>query len=125
MIICSSANKAASKFSYKLKRLIFIIFLSSCISSYSQDSIPLNTLTKQSFETDKNGHRIYPFNKKRIRLITAANIVGYSAVLVGLNAAWYSQYPKTSFHFFNDNAEWHSSRGEIMQRFNIHDRENP
>jgi uncharacterized protein YfiM (DUF2279 family) len=105
MIICSFANKAASKFSYKIKRLILIIFFSGYSFSYAQDSLQINTSAKQ-FETDKNSYRIYPFNKKRIHLIAAANIVGYSAVLVGLNAAWYSQYPKTRFHFFNDNAEW-------------------
>lgn len=51
-------------------------------------------------------YRIYPYNKKRVRLIAAANIAGYGGVMVGLNAAWYAKYPRSRFHFFNDNAEW-------------------
>jgi hypothetical protein len=26
--------------------------------------------------------------------------------LVGLNQLWYADYPKSDFHFINDNAEW-------------------
>lgn len=44
--------------------------------------------------------------KRRVRLVAAANVVGYSAILVGLNAAWYSQFPRGRFRFFNDNREW-------------------
>lgn len=50
--------------------------------------------------------RTYPYNKSRVRLVTAANIVGFGAVLVGLNELWYANYPRSSFHFFNDNDEW-------------------
>ena len=44
--------------------------------------------------------------KRRVRFVAAANVVGYSAILVGLNAAWYSQFPRGRFRFFNDNREW-------------------
>ncbi len=39
-------------------------------------------------------------------MVTAANIVGYGGTLVGLNAIWYAKYPRSGFHFFNDDAEW-------------------
>lgn len=45
-------------------------------------------------------------NKKRIKLVTIANAVGYGGSLVGFYSAWYSNYPQSSFHFFNDNNEW-------------------
>ena len=48
----------------------------------------------------------FPYNRKRIRLVTAANIAAYGGTLIGLNAIWYSKYPRSSFHFFNDNNEW-------------------
>ena len=48
----------------------------------------------------------YPFNKKRIELVAAGNIAAYSGALIGLNKIWYSKYPRSGFHFFNDNAEW-------------------
>ncbi len=48
----------------------------------------------------------YPFNKKRVKLITAANVVGYGGVMVGLYATWYKNYPQSKFHVFNDLREW-------------------
>jgi uncharacterized protein YfiM (DUF2279 family) len=48
----------------------------------------------------------YPYNKKRVKLVAAGNVIGYGASMVGLYSAWYSQYPQTSFHTFNDNREW-------------------
>jgi len=113
MIKLLFVNKACATFSDKIKLLILTLSLLVNIFSFAQDSLSAgqpSTLVRigktEVPNVDKNGYRIYPFNKKRVRLVTAANIAGYSAVLVGLNAAWYSQYPKTSFHFFNDNAEW-------------------
>ncbi|UAY53415.1 DUF2279 domain-containing protein [Ferruginibacter albus] len=44
--------------------------------------------------------------KSRVRLVAAANIIGYGGTMIGLNAAWYANYPRSSFHFFNDNNEW-------------------
>ena len=45
-------------------------------------------------------------NKKRrnILLISEASI--YTISLVGLNQLWYADYPRSSFHFINDNGEW-------------------
>jgi uncharacterized protein YfiM (DUF2279 family) len=45
-------------------------------------------------------------NKKRIWLVGAGNVVGYSGVMVGLYSAWYKDYPQTGFHTFNDFPEW-------------------
>ncbi len=45
-------------------------------------------------------------NKKRINLIAAVNIGVYTGSLFALNQAWYANYPRSSFHFFNDNKEW-------------------
>ncbi len=75
------------------------------LENFEQPAISSAQLTVsggQMTETFKN----YPYNKKRIKLITATNIVGYGAALIGLNAAWYSKYPRSAFHFFNDDAEW-------------------
>ena len=49
---------------------------------------------------------VYPYNKKKIRTVAIANVAGYSFGMVGLYAAWYKDYPQSSFHFFNDGAEW-------------------
>ena len=88
--------------------LLFISLSFSFFSSatYSQDSTYLRIDTSHYRQIISSGHTIYPYNKKRVRLVTAANIIGYGGVMIGLNSAWYAQYPRSSFHFFDDNAEW-------------------
>lgn len=43
---------------------------------------------------------------RRVKLVAGANIVGYSAAMVGLYAAWYKDYSQSNFHTFNDAREW-------------------
>ncbi len=45
---------------------------------------------------------------KKGRVVTVAGSwVGiYGTTMIGLNALWYKNYPRSSFHFFNDNGEW-------------------
>ena len=42
--------------------------------------------------------------KKKILLISEASL--YSFSLLALNQLWYADYPRSSFHFINDNNEW-------------------
>lgn len=56
---------------------------------YGQDSIP----------APKN----YASRKLLIGSLSAA---AYAGSLIALNEAWYKDYPKTSFHTFNDAREW-------------------
>lgn len=44
--------------------------------------------------------------RKRVRTIAIVNVAGYSAILAGLSAEWYSNYQRSGFHTFNDNREW-------------------
>ena len=44
--------------------------------------------------------------KKRKNIIIASNSVAYSSLMIGLNELWYKDYPKSGFHFFNDNKQW-------------------
>ncbi len=73
---------------------------------YSQDTVHLKIDSTHCRQITKAGFKLYPYSKKRIQEITAANIISYGAVTIALNSAWYSQYPRSSFHFFNDNPEW-------------------
>ena len=84
-------------------------------TAFSQDSIVnqaiqndtsyLDRLKQNEFKLSVNQLE-YPYSKKRVRLITAANIIGYGGTMVGLYAAWYSNYPQGKFHVFNDFPEW-------------------
>lgn len=46
------------------------------------------------------------FSPQRFYLFTGGSLVSYSASLFWLNELWYKDYPRSSFHFFNDNSEW-------------------
>ena len=45
-------------------------------------------------------------NKPRLWFVAGANAALYAGSYVALNKAWYADYDKSKFHFFNDNAEW-------------------
>ena len=45
-------------------------------------------------------------NKKRLRTLAISEAAIGSAALIGLNQVWYADYPRSNFHFINDNAEW-------------------
>ncbi len=44
--------------------------------------------------------------KKRFVPMMATVGVAYAATWVGLNELWYKDYPRSAFHFFNDDHEW-------------------
>ncbi len=43
---------------------------------------------------------------RRVKIIAAANIAGYSGAMLGFYHAWYKNYPQSNFHTFNDMSEW-------------------
>ena len=45
-------------------------------------------------------------NKKKQNTVIISEAVVASGILVGLNQLWYADYPKSDFHFINDNSEW-------------------
>jgi len=45
-------------------------------------------------------------NKSRRNAVVLSEVAISAGILVGLNQLWYSDYPKSDFHFINDNAEW-------------------
>ena len=45
-------------------------------------------------------------NKKRRTAVYVSEAVIGTAVLIGLNSAWYSQYERSGFHSVNDNSQW-------------------
>jgi Predicted periplasmic lipoprotein (DUF2279) len=46
------------------------------------------------------------FNKKRFNTILIGGTVGYTGAVLVLNKVWYSEYPQSSFHLFDDVGEW-------------------
>lgn len=64
--------------------LLFVVLLQKPVFAQQKDSI----------------------NNKRLWLVVGGTATAYTASMVALSHAWYSQYDKQSFHFFNDGAEW-------------------
>lgn len=92
---------------FKFYKNYFGVLLLLCsFLSYGQDILQSKIDTFHFLQISNAGFKIYPYNKKRIQVITAGNIIGYSGVLIGLNNIWYSQFSRSKFHFFNDNPEW-------------------
>lgn len=42
----------------------------------------------------------------RVKTVVVSEVVLTATALIGLNELWYSDYPKSDFHFKNDNNEW-------------------
>ena len=85
----------------------FLCFFSFGVSAQDSSQVtPLSIINGPirciSIENNLSKEQI----KKRVKLIAATNIIGYSGAMVGLYAAWYKNYPQSNFHFFNDIGEW-------------------
>ncbi len=96
---------------YRKQRLLLCLIIASIFSfdcSYAQYNFKhdISLIKLENFNDSLAQHSLYPYNKKRVRLVAVSNVVAYGALLVGLNAEWYAKYPRSAFHFFNDNAEW-------------------
>ena len=84
-----------------MKHLFLILFCFIFITLSAQD---LKTPTYQNKGLDLDLPITVDKKKRNILLISEA--ATYTVALVGLNQLWYADYPKSSFHFINDNGEW-------------------
>lgn len=44
--------------------------------------------------------------RQRMQVVALAHTLAYGSTVAILSDTWYSQYPQTKFHFFNDQADW-------------------
>jgi hypothetical protein len=102
-------------FLFNRKYLFFLcLFLGTNTLTFSQKdsvlhpapvSLPLgNALIDTNTVSPTN--KINLFNKRRFALVVSTEAALYTGSLIGLNELWYKDYPRSSFHFFNDNSEW-------------------
>lgn len=97
-IFTANANSTNTKNKYKLSELIRASLLSIFlfVSVFSQAQSSINTFLKPS-DT---------LNKPRRTGVYVGESVVLGATLIGLNQLWYKDYPKSNFHFINDNNQW-------------------
>ncbi|MEO6683631.1 MAG: DUF2279 domain-containing protein [Ginsengibacter sp.] len=74
----------------------------------AQDTLHNSTTQIITQNTSEKSSRFltYPYNKKRVTTVAIANIAAYTGSMIALNALWYKNQPRSSFHFFNDNDQW-------------------
>ena len=72
------------------------LFIFLFVSDFSQAQSDNNTFLKPS-DT---------LNKPRRTGVYVGESVALGVTLVGLNQLWYKDYPKSDFHFINDNNQW-------------------
>ena len=84
-----------------MKQLFLILFCSIFI-----------TISAQNWKTPtnhKNGWAMdlpSTLDKKKRSILLISEAAIYTGSLVTLNQLWYADYPRSSFHFINDNREW-------------------
>jgi len=45
-------------------------------------------------------------NVGKRKVLLYSSLASYSVSMIGLNQLWYAKYPRSDFHFINDNKEW-------------------
>ncbi|MFN2394332.1 MAG: DUF2279 domain-containing protein [Bacteroidales bacterium] len=61
------------------------------------------------------------YDPQRLNWVTGAHIAGFSGSLLLLNQAWYSNHPRTSFHFHDDLFDWKQmdKGGHILTAYHL------
>lgn len=75
---------------------------------HSTDTTTTDTTADFTARSTFSDSTVFSSNVKRQRLqaLITGGSIAYGASLTGLNFLWYADQPSSSFHFFNDNAEW-------------------
>lgn len=73
-------------------KLIAIILFSISLNVFSQESIIQSDSLKKI--------------NRNVGIVIGTEAALYAGSMTGLYYLWYAYYPQSSFHFFNDNAEW-------------------
>jgi len=83
-------------------RSFFLILFAVLLLQMNAQDWKTPSFKKNGWETDAG---LDP-DKKRRNILLISEVSAYTIALVGLNELWYANYPKSSFHFINDNNEW-------------------
>jgi len=84
-----------------MKQLLLILFSCILLSANAQDW-NISKVGDGGWELEQE----FTLNKKRRNILLISEASAYTFALAGLNHLWYANYPKSSFHFINDNEEW-------------------
>lgn len=90
---CLRWNSGKQGDDFKRTSVLFLLFFLSLSPSFSQDTL-------------RFAQRAPSFSHKRFWGVTGSIAGVYGLSLGVLSQYWYKDYPRASFHFFNDGKEW-------------------
>jgi hypothetical protein len=81
----------------------------------------LDAKLKNSQRADLRDSVLQPIPTPRKYLVLSSAIALSAGSLIALNELWYKDYPRSSFHFFNDDSEWlqMDKAGHAMTTYSI------
>jgi len=83
-------------------RFFFLILFASLLLQINAQDMKTTSYKKNSWAIDMPSK----LDKQKRNILLISEVSAYTIALVGLNKLWYSDYPKSDFHFINDNGEW-------------------
>ncbi len=86
--------------------VILSLFLLGITPLIKADTLPERGEDRNTIHWPLWLHTPDSLNPGRLRFFVVSGAAGYGATLVGLNYLWYKDYPRSSFHFFDDSGEW-------------------
>lgn len=69
-----------------------LVFSASAVADIPEDSV----------QVDQPGTKL----NRQLHYLIAAEGIAYGGAMTALYTTWYRDYPRSGFHFFNDNSEW-------------------
>lgn len=84
---------------YFLLSMFYLLVFISAVFLLSAQSIGD---TNQRYYNADTSHE----NKKKLQLLIAGEVIVAGGTFIYLNELWYKNYPRSGFHWFNDNKEW-------------------
>ena len=105
----------------KWKAILILIICISSFSSFAKQP-PFNFIDKFfNIDTLKFLQKSSIPNAKRIKTLNYSIAGMYGLSMTWLYSQWYDNYPRSAFHFFNDNSEWQQMDkfGHFWTAYNI------
>lgn len=84
-----------------LRKIFSFLFL--CVLLFPINKIYAQDEVLIPDESDTLASQVHYLNAK---WVAAGHLAFYGGSLTGLSVMWYAKQPRSSFHFFNDNAQW-------------------
>jgi hypothetical protein len=104
---CSLNNTIIPKFIFGLSLIFFTVYRLSAQGTLHPDTLNNNSRQfNSSLVRQSVGKLTQKQLNNRVKIMTLSNIAGYGGSLILLNESWYKNYPRASFHTFNDIREW-------------------